>query len=125
MSNLIEHAKLEMKRAGLFDTDSNYGGMLGPAIMKMIEVFSAEGHTGMSANITLGIFDRLARFKTLSPITDDPEEWFDLTGNGMGPDPAWQNKRDSSCFSNDGGKSYYSVDDQKRENKLSDKSGRV
>lgn len=113
MSNLIKHAEEELKRAGLFDKDSDYDGMIAPSVMKMIEVFSAKGHSGMSASITLQIFNRLANFKTLTPITDDPSEWMDVSE--YGPSPAFQNRRDSTCFSTDGGKTHYSIDDPKRE----------
>jgi hypothetical protein len=116
MSNLVKHADHELRRAGLFDEDSDYKGMLGHAVMKMVRVFASEGHSGMSASLALQIFDRVARFKTLSPITNDPEEWMnvsDLGGDALGT--VWQNKRDFSMFSTDGGKTYYSVDDKERE----------
>lgn len=114
--SLVEHAKREMELAGIFDKDSDYGGMLGPAVMKLVEVFAAEGHSGMSANICLEIFDLVARFKALTPITSDPSEWMDVKEYG-GPDsPAfWQNRRESTWFSTDGGKTAYNIDDPKRE----------
>ena len=31
----IEHAKQELKAAGLYDSDSDYGGMLAEAVMKL------------------------------------------------------------------------------------------
>ena len=114
MSNLVNHAKEELTRAGLFDKDSDYDGMLGPAILKMVEVFAAEGHSGMSASICLSAFDRVARFKTLAPLTNHPSEWMDVKEFDPSGPGIWQNKRDSSYFSNDGGKTGYSVDDKKR-----------
>lgn len=115
MSNLVKHAEEELRRAGLFDADSDYGGKLGPAILKMVKVFAKEGHSGMSAHICLSAFDRVARYKTLGPITNDPEEWTDVTHYG-GPDSPgiWQNRRDSTYFSNDGGKTGYTIDDKER-----------
>lgn len=116
MSNLVAHAKEELTRAGLFSEDSDYGGMLGRAILKMVEVFASEGHSGMSANIALAAFNRVARFQTLTPITNDPAEWRNVSDYG-GPDdkPIWQNRRDSTYFSNDGGQTGYSIDDTNRE----------
>lgn len=118
-SNLERHAEFELKRAGLFDEDSEYGGMLGHSTMKLIKVFAEEGHSRMSASIQMYLFKRLAMFKMLTPITNNPDEWMDVSHMG-GPDgkPVFQNKRDSSCFSNDGGKTYYSVDDKNGEVKI-------
>lgn len=108
MSNLTKHAEYELRRAGLFNKDSDYGGMIGPAIMKMVEVFAAEGHSGHSAALTLHIFGKVANFKTLTPITSSPDEWNAID------DSVWQNRRQSSCFSNDGGRTYYDIDDKAR-----------
>lgn len=115
MSNLIRHAEEEMRRVGLYDKDSDYDGKIPEAVMKLIRPFAEEGHSGGSAGLTLEIFNCLARYKTLSPITNDPAEWTDVSGHGS-PDgkPLWQNRRDSSFFSNDGGKTGYSVDDKDR-----------
>ncbi|NIO30179.1 MAG: hypothetical protein GTN75_00095 [Gemmatimonadetes bacterium] len=46
---LEQHARRELELAGLFDEDSDYGGMLGHSTMRLIEAFAAEGHSGMSA----------------------------------------------------------------------------
>jgi hypothetical protein len=115
MSNLEIHAQEELKRAGLFDKDSDYGGMLGESTMKLIKVFADEGHSGFSAHMQIEIFSRLAAFKTLTPLTNDPSEWVNVSGYGSKDSaPLWQNKRDGSYFSNDGGITGYSVDDKER-----------
>ncbi len=106
--SLVEHAEFELRRAGLFDKDSDYGGAIGPVVMKLIEAMSAEGHSGGSAALTLAAFDRVVRFKTLTPITSSPDEWMDRSS--MSGEPLWQSKRQSSCFSKDGGKTYYDID---------------
>ena len=108
-SNLVRHAEYELRRAGLYDKDSDYGGMIAEAVMKMVKAMAAEGHSGMSHSLTMEVFNRVANFKTLTPLTNDPEEWMDVSGYGD-----WQNRRQSSCFSTDGGKSYYDIDDEKR-----------
>lgn len=110
MSNLVKHAEFELRRAGMFDKDSDYEGMIGEAVMKMVRLFAEEGHSGFSARRTLDIFARVARFKTLTPITSSPDEWMvvgDATENGP---PVWQSVRQASCFSNDGGETYYDID---------------
>lgn len=111
MSNLETHAEFELRRAGLFDADSDYNGAIGEAVMKLIRALAGEGHSGGRAMITLSAFERVARFKTLTPLTDAPEEWMDVADYGGPGSPAvWQSRRQSSCFSNDGGKTYYDID---------------
>lgn len=65
MSNLVKHAEKELKKAGLFDKDSDYDGMLGEGVLELITVFASQGHSGMSAEMTVQLFERLARFKEI------------------------------------------------------------
>lgn len=104
MSNLVAHAKRELELAGMFDKDSDYDGMLGDGVLKLIEQFSKGGHSGGSAMMTLNLFDQLARFKNLTPLTNAPDEWNDVSD--MSGIPHWQNKRNGEAFSEDGGKTY-------------------
>lgn len=112
MSNLVEHARRELE---LVDAGRDiYGEMLPDAVIELIEVFAKQGHSGMSAILVTDMFNKLARFEALSPLTDDPDEWHKHPTDIAGRDDLWQNKRDSSAFSNDGGKTYYSVNDNNR-----------
>lgn len=72
---LIEHAKKELELAGMFDKDSDYNGGIGKAVMELVEVFSKQGHSGMSAKRTLQIFNRVADYGILKPITFEEEQW--------------------------------------------------
>jgi hypothetical protein len=110
MSNLVEHARYEMNRAGLFDKDADYGGAHAKAVMKLIETFAEQGHSNNSAAITLALFDKLARFEPIGPITSDADEWVEVT-EGM-----WQNKRRGTSFSRDGGATWYDIDDESLNN---------
>lgn len=65
MSNLIDHANKELTRVGLFDKDSDYDGMLGDAALELITVFANQGHSGVSAEMTIQLFEKLARFKEI------------------------------------------------------------
>lgn len=113
MSNLVEHARRELKRSGWFDDDSDYGGMIGDAVEELIELFAKQGHSGMSASIVRLLFWDLSNFKALSPLTDDSAEWVDVAelspGRGL-----WQNRRNSEAFSHDGGKTYYLLSEKRR-----------
>jgi len=59
--SLIEYAKQELKLNGMFDKDSDYGGMIGEDVLKLIELFSNQGHSGNSANTVLNIFNELPK----------------------------------------------------------------
>lgn len=65
MSNLVNHATAELKKAGLFDKDSDYDGMLGEGVLELITVFANQGHSGYSAQITRELFNKLSNFEEL------------------------------------------------------------
>ncbi|TGR83311.1 hypothetical protein EN866_34240, partial [Mesorhizobium sp. M2D.F.Ca.ET.223.01.1.1] len=99
--SLMNFAKEELTRAGFFDKDAMYGGMLGDAVMKMIEVFMGEGHSGMSAPIAISAFEKVARFQPLTPLTGEDDEWMEIDGPSEGnPERAvcYQNKRCPHVF---------------------------
>jgi hypothetical protein len=102
---LVKYAESELRRAGLFDADSDYDGAIGPAVLELVEKFAAQGHSGFSAHLTLSLFDTVAHFKPLSPITSDPNEWMEVESGKM-----WQSKRSPTLFSKDGGKTWYDLD---------------
>lgn len=102
MSSLVEHAKQELEMAGLFGDGDFYGGETGKAVMELIEAFSKQGHSGMSAQQVVGLFKELALFRPINPIKGIDEEW-----NEVGSD-VFQNKRFSAVFKDgDGGRPYY------------------
>ena len=68
MSNLVKHAEFELKKAGLFDKDSDYDGQLGEATLELIKVFADQGHSGMSANMVRELFRKLSSFEPLTPL---------------------------------------------------------
>jgi hypothetical protein len=108
MSHLTEHAKTELTLAGLFDKDSDYNGETGKAVMQLIKVFAKQEHSGASAGLVLQIFNTVASFKTLTPVGQNPDEWVDVSE--ATDCPMWQNKRQCSLFSKDGGKTFYDID---------------
>jgi hypothetical protein len=113
MNNLVTHAQTELDRAGLLSPESDYDGMLGRAVLDLVRVFSEQGHSGYSAMATVDLFRRVASYESLGPITDDPDEWMSVA-DFCGGQATWQNRRRSSAFSEDGGKTYYLVDDRSR-----------
>lgn len=105
-SNLVRHAREELTRAGLFDPDSDYDGMLGEAALQIVTVFAQQGHSGMSAAMVTDIVQRLMRFEPLTPLTDDPAEWMHVSNDMAGVPDLWQSRRNPAAFSRDGGKTY-------------------
>lgn len=118
MSRMIEHAERELRLAGLFDEGSDYDGEIAEAVMELVRVHAAREHSGGSHQAVVSLFAKVTSFKALSPLTSNPDEWNDITETqlvlGSQRKPCWQNKRQSSCFSEDGGKTWYDIDDKPR-----------
>ena len=105
--NSLDHAKLELQMAGFFDKDSFYEGMIGEAVMQLMEVFVKQGHSGHSAPIVANLFHKLANYEPLLPITGKDEEWGDVRDLSDGK-PWYQNKRCSALFKDgEDGEVYY------------------
>ena len=113
---LVDFAKTELTKAGLFDKDSDYEGMLGNAVMDLMKVFASQGHSGFSAQLTRELFNLVSDYKPLSPLTDNPDEWMEV-GDQMPPrtpggeGSVWQSRRNPEAFSEDSGKTYYLLSD--------------
>lgn len=107
---LIDHARRELIRAGLFDADSDYNGMLGKAVMDLVELFATQGHSGASAAMTVDLAERLMRYEVLTPLTGEDDEWNDVAEVGGGSGQImYQNNRLSHVFK-DGSGAAYTID---------------
>lgn len=95
MSNLHKHALMEFKAAGWLD-DTGYKdemqGMICAHVMKLLDVFSEEGHSGTSAPYAINLFKTLAMFEPIVPLTGEDWEWTEVH------DGVFQNKRCSRVF---------------------------
>jgi hypothetical protein len=106
-AKLVDWAKRELELAGLFDKDSDYGGALGPAILEMVKTFSEQGHSGFSAGMTRTILNKLLNWEPLTPVTDPLAEGYEDVSKMWGDGKKhYQCTRDSSIFSEDGGKTW-------------------
>lgn len=113
---LVDYARDELERAGWFKTndveegnpDGVYNGMVGSAVLEIVEVFAKQGHSGMSASVVTHLVEKLMRYEPLTPLTFGPEEW-----TAVGPNTL-QNRRKFSVFSKDGGRTWYDVDEPGR-----------
>ena len=61
-------------------------------LRELLQAFADQGHSGFSSNYALNYFDKLARFKPVSPLTGEDSEWNKI-GEGK-----YQNNRCSHVF---------------------------
>lgn len=102
---LIEYAEEELRRAEVGASDADYNGEIAGNVMDLVKVFAGHDGSEGSNEMTLMIFNKLVHFEPLSPLTNDPTEWNDVsedTGK-----PMWQSRRDPKAFSTDGGQTWY------------------
>jgi hypothetical protein len=90
-SPLVSFAVSELGRVGEI-----YDGMVNEAAVDIVGLFSAQGHSGGSAQITTDIVNRLMRYQPLTPLTGEDDEWMEV-GSGV-----FQNKRCSHVFKENG-----------------------
>lgn len=97
-SNYIKHAKREFQAIGydLNDKEDGPNKWIMENVFELLEVFHNQGHSGSSAPYCVRIFEKLALFKPLSPLTGEDWEWFEYT------DGKFQNIRCSHIFKENG-----------------------
>jgi hypothetical protein len=96
MSNLRKHAISEFHAAGWTDENGVFEDDMQEAIckhvLKLLDVFTEEGHSGTSAPYTINLFKTLAMFDPIVPLSGDDSEWLEV-GPGV-----FQNKRCGYVF---------------------------
>lgn len=92
--SMLDWAKKELTLAGYPDglPDDNMNKWMRDGVLKLIETFCDEGHSGSSAPFAISLFTRLASWKPLTPLTGEADEWNEV-GTGV-----WQNRRASNVF---------------------------
>ena len=93
--SLVSYAESELDRIGMTD-DDDMNGMMRKHLLHMVKEFSEEGHSGFSASYSLQCLEKLLRFKPLSPLTGEDDEWGDVSN--VSGETMFQNKRCSSVF---------------------------
>ena len=83
----------EKKRESM-RANRDYGNTVHECVISLIKLMFEQGHSELSAGFSLAEFSRLAKFKPLTPLTGEDDEWTDVyEKNGK---IIQQNKR---CFS--------------------------
>lgn len=105
MNNYEKHALREFKAAGWVDENGKFKDemqeMICTHVMKLLEIFADEGHSGTSAPYAINLFSKIAKFEPLTPLTGEDWEWNDVSE--MFSEKRWQNKRASNVFKNENG----------------------
>lgn len=98
---------MEFRAAGWVDDRGEYcdemQGMICDHVLKLLDVFTDEGHSGSSAPYAVNLFKTLAMFEPIVPLTGEDWEWTLLD---YGVDPKWQNKRCGRVFKDADGRAY-------------------
>ncbi len=108
MSNYEKYAQMEFRAAGWTDENGNFKDEMQEAIcahvLKLLEVFGDEGHSGSSAPYAINLFSKLAKFEPVAPLTGEDWEWSDVSEYGGRDDgPLYQNKRCGRVFKDNNG----------------------
>lgn len=94
MSSSVEYAKSELAR--ITKDGDGLQNAINKNIIDIIELFASQGHSGFTAEYAMSILERLLRFKPLTPLTGEDDEWTEVSDKmGQG---CFQNKRCSSVF---------------------------
>lgn len=105
MNNYVKHAWQEFRAAGWLDEYGNFKDemqeMICRHVIKLLEVFDGEGHSGTSAPYAISLFKSLASFEPVAPLTGEDWEWTDVAEQNGGI--LWQNKRCSHVFKDNDG----------------------
>ena len=96
MSNLHNHALMEFRAAGWTDETGKFNDEMQQAIcehvIKLLDVFADEGHSGSSAPYAVDLFKKLAMFEPIVPLTGEDWEWCEVREN------VYQNRRCGHVF---------------------------
>ena len=88
---MLDYAKRELDK--IPKDEDGLQDFMNSGILDIIKVFSEQGHSGMSAGYAIGILERLLRFKPITPLTGEEDEWNETSRDGVK-----QNKRCGSVF---------------------------
>lgn len=96
MNNYKNHALREFRAAGWVNETGEFIDKYQEAIcndvLNLLELFSSKGNSGTSAPYMVHLFEQLALFKAISPLTGEDYEWMEVS------DGVFQNTRCSSVF---------------------------
>lgn len=103
MSRMLEWAENELRYAGydINDPEDGPNRWLAEGTLDLLKVFAEQGHSGSSAPFAVALFEKLAMWKPIAPLTGEDDEWMEVGTN------VWQNKRNSAVFKEEDGRPYW------------------
>ncbi len=96
-SNLVTHARRELAAGGMLGSDPVYANAVLSAVAAMVPAADDSGAAYLCA---IDWLMTLLSYGTLSALTDDPDEWFEVMPG------LHQSRRRPDAFSTDGGRTY-------------------
>lgn len=116
---MIEWAKKELER--IEHDKEGFQDCIDENILELLKVLCNQGHTNHTVAYVLNMFDRLAHYLPLTPLTGEDDEWNEVS------DGLYQNKRysavfkdadgayniDGKIFSYDGGETWFTNKDSR------------
>lgn len=96
--SLTKYAEAELAR--IPHDEDGLQSLMDKNILEIVKIFGEQGHSGFSASYALSVLERLLRFKPISPLTGQDDEWNEAGSGSL------QNKRCSSVFKKSDGTCY-------------------
>lgn len=104
MNKYEKHALEEFRASGWIDGNGEYCDemqeMICEEVIKLLNIFAEQRHSGSSAPYAINLFEKLARFEPIAPLTGEDWEW-NLVSTDDDGSVLYQNKRMSSVFKRD------------------------
>lgn len=94
-NNYVKHAKSEFKSLGWPGKDPMQK-MICKQLIDLLNLFGDHGHSGSSAPYTINLFEKLASFKPIGPLTGEDNEWVEVSKG------VFQNTRCGTVFKENG-----------------------
>lgn len=76
--NLVDFAKVELDKIikdSKDDSEIEMQKEINKDILEIINVFAKQGHSGFTADYCIRVLSRLLRYKPLTPLTGEDDEW--------------------------------------------------
>lgn len=99
-SYLVSHGRTELRK-GLAQPADDPDRWMADHLIRMLQLFSLEGHSGFSASYARQAFSTLADFQPLGPLTGEDDEWQEVDDKGLR-----QNIRCGRVFKDPDGQAY-------------------
>ena len=93
---MLESAKWQLNKVLEKCTERDMQIMMNNDVMELLKVFEEQGHSGFSASIAINLFSKLAKYKLITEIEDNPEDWDE---NGQHKHiPSVFKRKDGTCY---------------------------